>query len=75
MVAETFYISTSNLHEFQFLHMLDNAIIFCIDLFTYSILVSYQVLPHCSFDLHFPNRLRMFSCAWWLLWRTDHLAS
>ena len=46
-VAASFYIPTSNVHRFQFLHILTNI--------CYYLSYRCEVVFHCGFDLHFPE--------------------
>ena len=55
-MAETLWVSTSNVWEFQFLYILTKACDFLlIKKIYYRHLSGYVVVSHCGFDLHFPN--------------------
>lgn len=54
----SFYISTSNVWEFQFLHMLAKLCVWTIGYcpsFLFCCPSEHEVVPYCSFDLCFPN--------------------
>ena len=52
IVAAPIYIPTSSAERFLFLHILTNR---CYYLFYNNHSDSYEVISHCSFDLHLPN--------------------
>lgn len=49
-VTAPFYIPTTNIGRFQFFYILANVRYY---LFGYSHVSEYEVVPPCSFDLHF----------------------
>ena len=50
--TEPFYIPTSGVQAFQFLHVLSNVLFSVLRL---ALSDGCEVISHCGFDLHFPN--------------------
>ena len=64
--AEPIYVITNSVWGFLFLHLFTNICylwVFCSVCFVFadSHSDSYEVIPHCGFDVHFPNDLQCWA--------------